>query len=189
MNSEQQVTVRGAPAAIEAWLQTLAGPITEGWSRRRHRTESEGESRRPMADLPGVVGGRRSSPDGRLPTASFRLRGRRDERRGDRPQGTGPRRSYRSSQSFRDALVAPRGNELQLDRTPGIRRAVGTDQPAGPGPIHGFCSHGQQGIAALWPGPAALVRLPHPAPSGRGQPATRGPGGGSEGGGVQSRGH
>ena len=33
MNSERQVTVRGAPAAIEAWLQTLAGPITEGWSR------------------------------------------------------------------------------------------------------------------------------------------------------------
>ena len=32
MNGERQVTVHGAPAAIEAWLQMLDGPITEGWS-------------------------------------------------------------------------------------------------------------------------------------------------------------
>jgi hypothetical protein len=33
MNAERQVTVRGTPAAIEAWIQTLSDPITEGWSR------------------------------------------------------------------------------------------------------------------------------------------------------------
>src|SRR4051794_15587115 len=33
MNGERQVTVRGAPGAIEAWLEMLDGPIAEGWSR------------------------------------------------------------------------------------------------------------------------------------------------------------
>ena len=43
MDSERQVTVRGTPAAIEAWLQMLDGPIAEGWSAGRYRTESKGK--------------------------------------------------------------------------------------------------------------------------------------------------
>jgi hypothetical protein len=120
MNSERQVTVRGAPAAIEAWLQTLAGPITEGWSR--------------ATDIERKVKGKRNgrwpiclvwSGNGGHPRTAVFLQPVSDAEVGvmsvvafDRRE-LAPEDRNAALEAFRTALVAPRGNELQLTDRPG----------------------------------------------------------------------
>lgn len=115
MSSERQVTIRGAPAAIEAWLQTLASPITEGWSR--------------AADIERKVKGKRNgrwpiclvwSGNGDHPRTAVFLQPVSDAEVGvmsivalDRKELALEDRNA-ALEAFRTALVAPWGNELQL---------------------------------------------------------------------------
>jgi hypothetical protein len=119
MSSEQQVTVRGAPAAIKAWLQTLAGPITEVWSRATDIEQKVRANRDARWPICLVWSGGSDHPR----TAIF-LQPVSDSEVGvmsvvgiDRRELT-PEDRTAALQSFRDAMVVPQGNELRLTERP-----------------------------------------------------------------------
>jgi hypothetical protein len=115
MNSNRQVTVRGAPAAIEAWLQTLDGPFPEGWSRApdiEQKARGKRKSRWPICLV-------WSGNGGHARTAVF-LQPVSDTEVGIVSVVALDRRELATEEltaalnAFRMELVAPRGNELQL---------------------------------------------------------------------------
>jgi hypothetical protein len=119
MNSERQVTVRGTPAAIEAWLQTLAGSIVEGWSR--------------SADIEQKVKGKRNgrwpmclvwSGNGGHPRTAIFLQPISEAEVGvmsvvalDRKE-LAPEDRTAALEAFHEAVVTPSGNELELTEKP-----------------------------------------------------------------------
>jgi hypothetical protein len=120
MNSERQVTVRGAPAAIEAWIQMLAGPITEGWSRAadiEQKARGKRTSRWPICLVWSGNGGHPRTAvflqpvsDAEVGVMSVVALDRRE---------LGPQDLTAALEAFRTAFIAPRGNELQLTERPG----------------------------------------------------------------------
>jgi len=115
MNNERQVTVRGAPAAIEAWLQMLDAPITEGWSRAadiEQKARGKRNSRWPICLV--------WSGNGVHPRTAVFLQPISDAEVGvmsvvalDRRE-LGPEEITAVLDAFQTAFIAPRGNELQL---------------------------------------------------------------------------
>jgi hypothetical protein len=115
MNSERQVTVRGAPADIEAWLQTLNGPIPEGWSRAadiEQKARGKRNSRWPICLV--------WSGNGVHPRTAVFLQPISAAEVGvmsvvalDRKE-LAPEDITAVLKAFQTAFVAPRGNELQL---------------------------------------------------------------------------
>ncbi len=115
MNRERQVTVRGAPVAIATWLEMLDGPITLGWSR--------------AADIEKKARGKRSSRwpiclvwsgSGVHPRTAVFLQPISDAEVGvmslvalDRGE-LAPEDISAVLKAFQTALIAPRGDELQL---------------------------------------------------------------------------
>jgi hypothetical protein len=123
MTNERQVTVRGTPAAIEAWLQTLAGPIAEGWSRApdiEQKAKGKRNGRWPICLV--------WSGNGSYPRTAIFLKPVSDAEVGvtsivplDRRE-LAPEDRTAVLDAFRTALVTPRGNELHLTDEP---RTVG----------------------------------------------------------------
>ena len=115
MNSERQVTVRGAPAAIEAWLKMLDGPITAGWSRApdiEQKARGKRTSRWPICLV--------WSGNGIHPRTAVFLQPISDAEVGvmsvvalDRRE-LAPENITAVLEAFQTAFIAPRGNELQL---------------------------------------------------------------------------
>jgi hypothetical protein len=120
MNSERQLTVRGTPAAIEAWLQTLAGSIAEGWSRAQdieQKLRGKRNGRWPICLVwSGDTGHPRTAiflqpiSDAEVGVMSIVALDRRELAPEDRTAAL---------DAFRTALVTPRGTELQLTDRPG----------------------------------------------------------------------
>ncbi len=115
MNRQRQVTVRGAPAAIAAWLQMLDGPITEGWSRAadiEQKARGKRNSRWPICLV--------WSGCGVHPRTAVFLQPISDAEVGvmslvalDRGE-LAPEDITAVLKAFQTALIAPRGDELQL---------------------------------------------------------------------------
>jgi hypothetical protein len=130
MNSEQQLTVRGTPAAIEAWLQILAGSIADGWSRAQdieQKVKGKRNGRWPICLVWSGNGGHPRTAiflqpvsDAEVGVMSIVALDRRELAPEDRTAAL---------EAFRTALVAPRGNELQLTDRP---RSVGLSELISP---------------------------------------------------------
>lgn len=113
MDSVRQVTIRGTPAAIEAWIQTLDCPIVEGWSRApgiEERAKGRRNGRWPICLV--------WSGNGSYPKMAIFLRPVSDAEIGvttivalDRGKVAAEDHTA-ALEAFRTALVTPRGNEL-----------------------------------------------------------------------------
>jgi len=120
MNSERQVTVRGTPAAIEAWLQTLAGSIAEGWSRAldiEQKVKGKRNGRWPICLVWSGNGGHPRTAIFLQPVSNAEV-GIMSLVALDRRE-LAPEDCTAALEAFRTTLVAPRGNELQLTDKPG----------------------------------------------------------------------
>jgi len=124
MSSERRATVRGTPAAIEAWLATLSDPVAEGWSHAvdiEQRLKGKRNGRWPICLV--------WSGNGRHPRTALFLRPLSDSEVGvmsivplDR-KALAPGDRDAVLQAFRSALLDSGGGELQFtDRpdTPGL---------------------------------------------------------------------
>jgi hypothetical protein len=115
MNSERQVTVRGAPKAIETWLQMMDVPSPDGWSR--------------AADIEQKARGKRSSRwpiclvwsgDGVYPRTAVFLQPISDSEVSLRSvvaldrRELAPKDITAALEAFRAAFIVSRDNELQL---------------------------------------------------------------------------
>lgn len=115
MDNEREVTVRGTPAVVEEWLQTMDGSIAANWSRAR--------------DIEQKVKGRRNgrwpiclvwSGNGGHPRTAVFLQPVSDAEVGvmsivalDQAK-LDPEDRAAALEAFRTALITPRGGELQL---------------------------------------------------------------------------
>jgi hypothetical protein len=120
MSTERQVIVRGTPTAIEAWLQTLTGPIPGDWSRAleiEQKVKVKRNGRWPICLVWAGNGGH--------PRTAIFLQPISETEVGvmsivplDRRE-LAPEDRTAALEAFRTALVTPRGNELQLTDKPG----------------------------------------------------------------------
>ncbi len=119
MQCRQQITVRGAPPALESWIGTLSDPGVEGWSRG---TEIERKRRiRPDLRWPICL---IWSGEGRHPRTALFLGPVSDTEVEvkfivpfDRKQ-LDPDDRQAVLDAFRDALIVPRGIELKVEDRP-----------------------------------------------------------------------
>jgi hypothetical protein len=115
MNSERQVTVRGAPAAIDALIRTLDGAITKDWSRAvdiEQKARGKRNSRWPICLV--------WSGNGVHPRTAVFLQSISDDELGimsvvalDRRE-LAPEDITAVLKAFQTAFITPSGNELQL---------------------------------------------------------------------------
>ncbi len=115
MNKERQVTVRGAPVAIGRWLEMLDGPITEGWSRAadiEKKARGKRNSRWPICLVwsgsgvhPRTAVFLQPISDAEVRVMSLVALDRGELARED---------ANAVLKAFQTALIAPRGDELQL---------------------------------------------------------------------------
>jgi hypothetical protein len=117
MEAERQMTVHGAPAALESWVQTLSDPGIEGWSRA---TEVERKVRiRPELRWPICL---IWSGEGDHPRTALFLKPLSDEEIAVTNLVPLDRRKLALDDrqavldAFRSALIDPRGDELEVGK-------------------------------------------------------------------------